>query len=482
MDNIDMKQFAGIALDSRKVEDGFLFAALPGMRVDGRDYIAAALQSGASGILTLSGTKKPEIANDVMWIEVENPRREAALCAARFYNAQPDYIAAVTGTNGKTSVTHFTQQIWDALEKNSASLGTLGLRSNVNVSDIADKIASLTTPDPVQLHEALADVSRKGVTHLALEASSHGLDQYRLDGVKIKAAAFTNLSRDHLDYHETLQAYLMAKMRLFSELLTDNGTAILNADIDEYPTIREICEKAGHKILSYGKNGADLTLLNLSTLPHGMALTLEVFDQIYDVTLPLAGSFQAHNVLAALGLVLAENSDDAVIRDKSVKALESLKGAPGRLELVRGHPRGAAVYIDYAHTPDALETVLKAMRPHVHGRLLCVFGCGGDRDPGKRAPMGRAVHDYADIGILTDDNPRDENPAAIRGEAKKGTPDAIEIEGRAEAIQYAIGMLEDGDVLVIAGKGHEQGQTIGDQTLPFCDKTQALKSIKELKK
>ncbi len=478
----DMAGYKGVTQDSRKVDEGYLFAALPGAQFDGRKFITDALAKGAIGILTTADTPRPlDLPAHIEWITVEDIRHTLALCAAEFYGAQPSVIAAVTGTNGKTSVANFTQQLWSALGKPSASLGTLGLKSDRNVSEIAEKIASLTTPDPVQLAESLAAVKAKGIEHLALEASSHGLEQERLDGVKISAAAFTNLSRDHLDYHGDMEHYLAAKALLFTKLLPEGGVAVLNADIPEYTALRDMCETRAQKVISYGHKGEALKIVSFETQAHGIALKLEVFGEEKNISLPLIGDFQAHNALAALGLAIAENPDDRSAREVALKALEHLRGAAGRLEPVFGHPKGAGIYIDYAHTPDALETVLKAIRPHVSGRLVCLFGCGGDRDAGKRAPMGKAAAENADIAILTDDNPRSEDPAAIRAQAKEGAPNAIEIAGREEAICYGVEILEEGDVFVIAGKGHEQGQTIKGETLPFCDKTKTIQALQGVK-
>lgn len=481
--HIDMSAYSGITQDSRAVEPGFLFVALPGVKLDGRYFIPDALAKGASGILTVAGTEKPAgLDENVAWITADNPRQALSQAAAAFYKDQPETIVAVTGTNGKTSVAHFTQQLWAALGHKAASLGTLGLQANMNIADIANAVKSLTTPDPVALHRILRDITGRGVSHLAFEASSHGLDQHRLDGVKIGAAAFTNFTRDHLDYHKTEEAYLQAKLRLFTDLLPRGGIAVLNADIPQFEHIRSVCMERDQHIVTYGFAGEDYKIVSVNPNPTGLDIKLQYRGAKCDIALPLIGGFQAHNALVALGLVLAEKPGDQDYAQKAIAALSTLKGAPGRVEAVFGHPTGAAVYIDYAHTPDALETVLKAVRPHVQGRLICLFGCGGDRDAGKRAPMGDAVHTYADIGILTDDNPRREDPAMIRAEAKKGAPDAIEIAGRAEAIAYGVQMLERGDVFVIAGKGHEQGQEIKGEIHPFCDKTMAEKSIKELER
>ncbi|GJL86079.1 MAG: UDP-N-acetylmuramoyl-L-alanyl-D-glutamate--2,6-diaminopimelate ligase [Micavibrio sp.] len=466
----DIKNFKGLTQDSRQVKPGYLFAALPGSNADGSAYINDAVRSGASAVLAPKNTDLPA---GVELITDDNPRRRFALMAAAFYEGQPDYVAAVTGTNGKTSVVHFAQQLWEAIGVKAASIGTLGLHGGG-----MDRSGSHTTPDPVSLHEELAELSKAGVTHLAMEASSHGLDQYRLDGVKVKVAGFTNLSRDHLDYHESMEEYLAAKTRLFTEILGSDGIAVLNADSDEYDSLRNA--KAS-RILSYGHKGEDLKVIYLSATATGQKMRLEIIGEGYDLEFPLVGEFQLMNALCALGLVIAEDPENSERTKKLVKALEDLKSAPGRLQLVDGHPSGAAIYVDYAHTPDALEHVLKALRPHTKKNLACLFGCGGDRDKGKRPLMGNVAEDLADRVIVTDDNPRWENPAQIRQEILETAPLAKEIAGRAEAIHEAITGLNEGDVLVIAGKGHEQGQIFGDEVEDFDDVKVAVQVIEELK-
>lgn len=465
---IDIKSFTGLTLDSRSVKKGYLFAAVAGARADGRKFIADAIANGAAAVLAVPGTQ----VDGVPLISDDNPRRRLALMAAEFYGAQPERIVAVTGTNGKTSTVNFVEQIWRALGYKAASIGTLGVRGEGVV-----RSGSMTTPDPVSLHAELADLAAVKVTHLAMEASSHGLDQYRLDGVKIQAAAFTNLSRDHLDYHEDMSAYMMAKLRLFRDILQPGGVAVLNADIPEYAQIEKLVRDKGYRILSYGENGADIKLLSAAPSPKGQDILLELLGERYDITLPLVGDFQVMNTLCALGLVLAEDESRAA---DIVEALTEIKGAPGRLQYVPGHPNGA-VYIDYAHTPDALETVLEALRPHTKGRLVCVFGCGGDRDSGKRPMMGKIAARLSDHAIVTDDNPRSEDPAAIRAEIMAAADGATEIGDRREAIQAAINELNDGDVLVIAGKGHERGQILADRTEPFDDYEEAEKAIERVK-
>ncbi len=449
----------GLTADSRQVRPGFLFAALPGVHADGREFIADALRNGAVAVLAPPGTRLP--VSDVSLVVDENPRRGLALMAARFYHRQPATIAAVTGTNGKTSVAWFLSQIWTALGHPAACLGTLGLFA----PGIVEK-GSLTTPDPVALHRQLARLGAQGIEHLVLEASSHGLDQHRLDGVRVTAAAFTNLSRDHLDYHGSIEAYLTAKLRLFADLLIDGGTAVVNIDAEHGGRVLAVVRERRLAALTYGADAAaDLRLLGALPGADGQRLDVILRGRTRAaVDLPLAGAFQASNALCAAGLALACGAD----ADRVLAALAGLQPVPGRLQRVAVRD-GAAVYVDYAHTPDALANVLAALRPFCRGRLTVVFGCGGDRDPGKRAPMGAIAARLADRVVVTDDNPRGEAPAAIRAAILAGCPDAREIGDRAEAIAAAIAGLAPGDVLLVAGKGHETGQIIGDRVLPFDD-------------
>lgn len=455
-------EITGLTADSRAVEPGFLFAALPGSTVDGRKFIDAAISNGAAAILAPGGTEIS--ANDVALLTSEDARAALAHIAAAFYADQPETIAAVTGTNGKTSVAHFTRQIWSLLGHQAVSMGTLGLQ----LPDGSVK-PSLTTPDPVTLHADLAGLARDGVDHVVMEASSHGLDQRRLDGVRLKAAAFTNLSRDHLDYHGTLDAYLEAKTRLFSTLLPTDGIAVLNADI---PEMASLADAFNGKTISYGRNATELKLLSAEPSHSGTRIKLEAFGNETEINLPLAGAFQVYNVLCAAGLAIGCGGDVTDI----IGCLSQLQGVPGRLEHA-GTTHGGSVYIDYAHTPDALENVLAAMRPHTTGQLIVVFGCGGDRDRGKRPMMGRIATELADIAIVTDDNPRSEEPDTIRREILAAAPGANDIGDRETAISKAVSMLSDGDVLVIAGKGHETGQIIGDEIRPFNDLNAAQAAI-----
>jgi UDP-N-acetylmuramoyl-L-alanyl-D-glutamate--2,6-diaminopimelate ligase len=463
----------GLTADSRGVGPGFLFAALPGSTVDGAAFIPDALRAGARAILAAPGVSLPADAPaDAVLVTDPNPRRAFALMAAAFHGwAQPEAVAAVTGTNGKTSTVTFARQMWDLMGHSGASMGTIGAFARGY-----DRPGRLTTPDPMALHGLLAELAAAGASHLAMEASSHGLDQHRLDGVRVAAAAFTNLSRDHLDYHGDMAAYLAAKTRLFTEVLREGGTAVLNADIPEYDALAATCRARGLRVLSFGAKGADLCLRDRNPRADGQALTITVLNETHHLLLPLVGDFQVMNALCALGLVLATTGDDR----RAIDTLPRLSGVPGRLELVATRANGAGVYVDFAHTPDALVTALTALRPHCAGRLVCVFGCGGDRDRGKRPLMGKVVGEMADIGILTDDNPRTEDPAAIRAEVRVGNPDVTEIGDRAEAIRAAVRLLEPGDLLVIAGKGHETGQTVGTVVHPFLDADHARAAVAEM--
>ncbi len=458
---------AGLTEDSRKVQPGFLFAALSGSKADGRAYIADAITRGASAILAPPGTVLEDAAPRL--ILDSNPRRRFALLASRFYNKQPETVAAVTGTNGKTSAAHFTRQLWTVLGHQAGYVGTLGaFAPNYDVP------GKLTTPDPVRLHQILSDMAKSGVTHLAMEASSHGLHQYRVDGVRISIGGFTTLSRDHLDYHGSMAAYIAAKLRLFSEVMLPGGVAVLNADSSEFPAFDAACRLRDHKVISYGRAGTTLQVLESKIVAEGFDLKLAVFGKSHRVLLPLAGTFQVGNALCALGFVLASGGDP----DAAVAALGHLKGVPGRMEFVGTAANGAPVYVDYAHTPDAIETVLNALRPHTTGDLAIVFGCGGDRDRGKRRLMGERATALADLVYVTDDNPRSEVPAAIRAEVLQGAPGATEIGDRAEAISAAIAKLKANDVLLLAGKGHETGQTVGDTVIPFDDREVARDALR----
>ena len=467
-------EIAGLTVDSRRARPGFLFAAWRGVQRDGRKFAGDAVTRGAVAILTDDAGAldlDDDVRRGITIITDANPQRRLALAAARFYGRQPATIVAVTGTNGKTSVAHFTRELWGALGHKAASLGTLGL-----VTPDGHRPGALTTPDSVALHRDLAELAGRGILHAAIEASSHGLDQCRLDGVAIAAAAFTNLTRDHLDYHGDMAGYRAAKDRLFSILLPAGGQAILNADSDEFPRLAALCRGRGHSVVGYGAaDRADLRLVDRIPQRDGQRLGLDLFGARYELALPLVGEFQAMNALAALGLVVATGSAVA----SAAAALERLTPVPGRLQFV-GDPNHAAVFVDYAHTPDALATVLAALRPHAEGRLVVAFGAGGDRDRGKRPLMGRVASELADRVYVTDDNPRTEAPTEIRRAILATAPQAIEIGDRREAITAAIADLRPGDVLVIAGKGHESGQIIGTETLPFDDVEVARAAIAAL--
>jgi UDP-N-acetylmuramoyl-L-alanyl-D-glutamate--2,6-diaminopimelate ligase len=470
----DDPEIAGLALDSRRVGPGFLFAAVPGARADGRRFIDDAVARGAVAVLTDDPRSYEALTRrqpPVALIGDPNPRRRIARMAARFFRPQPETIVAVTGTNGKTSVAVFTRELWQALDLKAASLGTIGI-----VAPGFAKAGSLTTPDPVTLHSELNALAQAGVDHVAIEASSHGLDQYRLDGVRPRAAAFTNLTRDHLDYHGDMESYGAAKERLFTELLPRDGIAVINLDDPTGARIAAGCAARGQRVIGYGTNArASLRLVSSRSNASGQDVRLDILGVPVEVNLPLLGGFQAMNALAALGLVVATGAEPA----RAAPLLAALTGAPGRMELVGRHPSGAPVVVDYAHTPDALEQALGALRAHCQGRLIVVFGCGGDRDPGKRPQMGAITARLADIAIVTDDNPRTEDAAAIRGAILAACPGAIEIGDRGDAIRRALALLQSGDALLIAGKGHETGQIVGSKTLPFSDVEMARAALAE---
>jgi UDP-N-acetylmuramoyl-L-alanyl-D-glutamate--2,6-diaminopimelate ligase len=450
-------EVGGLTADSRAIRPGWLFAALAGARTDGGRFIAEAIAKGASAILVAQDTIVPPAPVPVL--RAKEPRRALAMMAARFHPNQPAVTVAVTGTSGKTSVAEFARQIFGALGHRAASLGTIGV-----VKPDGGVYGSLTTPDPVTLHKTLADLAGEGVTHLAFEASSHGLDQHRLDGVRIKAAAFTNLGRDHLDYHPTIDAYLAAKLRLFRDLLEPGQPAVVQADDAVSAVVIAAARERGSRLLTVGTKGEALRLV--SAHAEGFAQVLEIahVGGVVRVRLPLPGAYQASNALVAAGLAMAAGEETGAV----LRSLASLKGVKGRLEIV-GEANGGLAVVDYAHKPEALAAALDALRPFATGRLICVFGCGGDRDKGKRPIMGRLAVERADVTIVTDDNPRSERPEAIRAEILTGATGAREIGDREAAIRAAAGMLGKGDVVLIAGKGHETGQIIGDRILPFSD-------------
>jgi UDP-N-acetylmuramoyl-L-alanyl-D-glutamate--2,6-diaminopimelate ligase len=449
----------GLAMDSRAVKPGDLFFALAGSKTDGARFVDSAIASGAAAV---AGDHPPRGDLPVPFVTTPNPRRALALAAAKFYPRQPQTIAAVTGTSGKTSVAAFTRQIWQRLGHASASIGTIGL-----VSPKRTIYGSLTTPDPIALHRQLDEIAGDGVTHLAFEASSHGLDQFRLDGVRIGAGGFTNLTRDHMDYHPDVAHYLAAKLRLF-ELVAAGGAAVISADHDCSQAVIESARARDLDIIAVGGkgDGAGEGIRLVEAVIDGFAqrLTLQHRGRSHAVRLPLVGEFQIENALVAAGLAIGTGSESKAV----FAALEHLEGAKGRLERV-GERNGAPIFVDYAHKPDALAKALQALRPYAKRKLVVVFGAGGDRDAGKRPLMGGIAIDNADSVIVTDDNPRSENPQAIRAAILGAAKGAKDIGDRAEAIRTAISGLQPGDALLIAGKGHETGQIVGNSTLPFSD-------------
>jgi UDP-N-acetylmuramoyl-L-alanyl-D-glutamate--2,6-diaminopimelate ligase len=450
---------AGLSADSRAVDRGYLFAALPGSATDGARFAADAVGRGAVAILA-GRSATLEVNRGIPIVRADDPRRALALMAARFHPRQPEKLVAVTGTSGKTSVAAFARQIFEAAGKSAASVGTIGI-----VSRAGSEYGNLTTPDPVALHATLDRLARSGVTHAAIEASSHGLDQRRLDGIRIVAAAFTNLGRDHMDYHATVADYFGAKLRLFTAILPKDGTAIVDMDDAYSEEVAMTAAERGERLIRTGRKGRDIRLIEIVPDGFRQRLRLEVFGKSREVLLPLAGAFQASNALVAAGLAIGAGIDE----ETALAALDRLSGAPGRIELVGRKANGAMIFVDYAHKPDALESVLSALRPMTEGRLVVVIGAGGDRDPGKRPLMGEVAERLADTVIITDDNPRSEDPAAIRKAIKAAAPGAIEIGDRASAIREAIAMLDAGDVLCVAGKGHETGQIVGAKRLEFSD-------------
>ncbi|WP_028350381.1 UDP-N-acetylmuramoyl-L-alanyl-D-glutamate--2,6-diaminopimelate ligase [Bradyrhizobium murdochi] len=453
---VDVK---GLSVDSRAVKPGDLFFALAGTKTDGSRFIDSAVKAGAVAVAA------ERISSDarVPFVATSNPRRALALAAARFYPRQPATIAAVTGTSGKTSVAAFTRQIWERLGHASASIGTIGL-----VSQKRTVYGSLTTPDPIALHRQLDEIAGDGVTHLAFEASSHGLDQFRLDGVRIAAGGFTNLSRDHMDYHPDEAHYLAAKLRLFRDLVVPDGAAVISADHDCSQQVIEAAQARGLRIIAVGGSvdgaGEGIRLVGATVEGFAQDLALTHRGRNYIVKLPLVGEFQIENALVAAGLAIGTGSEPAAVFD----ALEHLEGAKGRLERVGEH-NGAPIFVDYAHKPDALAKALQALRPYAKRKLVVIFGAGGDRDAGKRPIMGAIAAENADQVIVTDDNPRSENPTAIRAAILAAAKGATDIGDRAEAIRAGIAALQPGDALLIAGKGHETGQIVGDKVLPFSD-------------
>jgi UDP-N-acetylmuramoyl-L-alanyl-D-glutamate--2,6-diaminopimelate ligase len=460
----DALPIAGITADSRMAKPGFLFAAVPGTKADGLAFVPQALAAGAVAVMA---EREPSLPDGVAFVHVRNVRESLARTAANFFPRQPATIAAITGTSGKTSVAAFTRQIWSALGYSAASVGTIGV-----VAPDGAVYGTLTTPDPIELHQTLDRLSADGVTHLAIEASSHGLHQHRLDGLRVKVGAFTNITRDHLDYHQTLDAYLRAKLLIYERLVQPDGAAVIDVDREHADAMVAAARARGLEIFTVGRNGTSVTLRE--TRIDGFAQVMRVANagREYQVRLPLVGDFQVENALVAAGIALAIGDDAPAV----FAALASLEGAKGRLELV-GDRCGAPVFVDYAHKPDALAKALEALRPYTKRRLVVVLGAGGDRDQGKRPIMGAIAVEKADRVIVTDDNPRSEDPAAIRTAILAAAPGALEIGDRGAAIAQAVADLEPGDVLLIAGKGHETGQIVGNKVLPFSDQETAREAI-----
>ena len=464
----------GLAVDSRKVEGGFLFAAMPGTRIHGAEYIPDVLERGAVAILT--DAEGARIAAEVLaesqaaLIIAEDPRQALAYTAAIWFGAQPRTMVAVTGTNGKTSVASFVRQIWQGLGHPAVNLGTTGVEGDWHAP------LAHTTPEPITLHRALAGAAEAGITHAAMEASSHGLEQRRLDGVQLVAAGFTNFTQDHLDYHESFKAYFAAKAGLFRRVLPEEGTAVINLDDARGTEMRAIAAARGQEVIGVGRSGGDLNLVAQRFDATGQDLRFSWCGLPQQVRLNLIGGFQAENVLLACGLAIASGEDAAEV----FRVLPQLETVRGRMQLAARRANDATVFVDYAHTPDAVGTAITALRPHVMGRLVAIIGAGGDRDAGKRPLMGEAAAAAADLVIVTDDNPRSEDPALIRAAVMEGAPDAWNIGDRAEAILRGVDALGPGDALLICGKGHETGQIVGDTVLPFDDAEQASISVAAL--
>ncbi len=457
--NLDI-EITGLSADSREIKPGYLFGSL-----NDDKFISAAVAQGAAAVIVRSDFNE---ALSVPVIRTNNPHLTFAQAAAKFYGNQPSHIAAITGTNGKTSIADFIRQILTMMGEKAASMGTLGFIKG-NEPPVP---SPNTTPNAVTVQRELKSLADEGYNYLAIEASSHGLHQYRIGGVQVNVAGFTNLTQDHMDYHKTFENYLAAKMILFTHNLIDGGTAVLNADIEVFSKLEKCCLEHGKKVITYGRLGKELRLIKNTPLPHGQRLEIEYFGKLMEIDIPLAGEFQAMNVLCALGM-LAELTEKPF---EVIKYVDKIHGAKGRLELV-GTFNNAAIYIDYAHTPDALENVIKALRPHTNKRLVVVFGCGGDRDATKRPIMGKIANDLADVIFVTDDNPRTENADNIRQQIMTACPKGKNIANRAEAIKKAIYDLQSGDVLIVAGKGHETGQYINGKVYPFSDHEEVLKNI-----
>ena len=457
--NFGSMEISGLSADSRTIRPGFMFAAISGSAADGAGFSADAVNRGAVAILAAMDATI-DVPSDVAVIRSDDPRRILSQFASRFHPRQPERMVAVTGTSGKTSVVDAVRQVFSSAGRDAASIGTLGI-----ITSRARRPGSLTTPDAVALHSELDRLARDGVTDAAIEASSHGLDQRRLDGLRLQAAGFTNLGRDHMDYHRDEAEYLAAKLRLFTDILPSTGTAIIDMDDRHSEVVAAAARDRGQQIVAVGRAGREIQLIRSLADGFRQRIDLKWFGDDRSVTVPLAGAFQASNALMAAGLAIAAG----IAADDALASLEDLTGAPGRLEFVGRKTNGAMVFVDYAHKPEALTQVLSALRPMTEHRLVVVFGAGGDRDPGKRPLMGRVAAASADIVIVTDDNPRSEDPAAIRQAILAGAPGALEITDRADAVAAAVAMLGKGDVLCVAGKGHETGQIVGDLSIPYSD-------------
>ncbi|WP_292286884.1 UDP-N-acetylmuramoyl-L-alanyl-D-glutamate--2,6-diaminopimelate ligase [Marivita sp.] len=465
----------GLAVDSRDVKDGYLFAALPGTRMHGAEFIEYALRMGAAAILT--DVEGAEIARDALdgspaaLVIAADPRQTMAFCAALWFEKQPDTMVAVTGTNGKTSVASFVRRIWQLLGHSAVNLGTTGVEG-----DWQSPLAH-TTPEPITLHRALAAATEAGIEHAAMEASSHGLAQRRLDGVNLRAAGFTNFTQDHLDYHESFEAYFDAKAGLFARVLPEDGIAVINIDDARGIDMLAIARARGQEILTVGRgDGADMALLAQRFDAKGQDVRIRFGGETFQTRLNLIGGFQAENVMVAAGLAIASGA----VPDRVFPVLAELETVRGRMQLAATRANGAAVYVDYAHTPDAVATAAQALRPHVMGRLVAIVGAGGDRDQGKRPLMGAAAAEHADVVIVTDDNPRTEDPALIRAAVLEGAPEAADVADRAEAILRGVDAVGQGDALLICGKGHETGQIVGTTVFPFDDAEQASVAVAAL--
>ena len=460
-------EITGLTADSRLVEPGMLFAAIPGTAMDGRDFIPQAVEKGAVAVLAPRGTDAP-----VPVMESDEPRLDYARLAKALHPAQPGTLIAMTGTNGKSSTVEFLRQIWARAGRKAACFGTLGITTAKGVEPLRH-----TTPDAVALHRTLSDLAGQGITHAAMEASSHGLKQYRMHGVELSAAGFSNLTQDHFDYHPDFQDYFDSKAKLFTELLPKGAPAVINTSDQYGERMAELARAAGHEVMDVGWQGEHIRIDEIMPRAGSQDLTLVIHGKRYGIRLPLAGEFQSLNAVQALGLAVATG----VELNDALMALELLTGVPGRLETVGETPDGAPVYVDFAHTEDGLEKLIRSIRPHTMGKIVVVFGCGGDRDATKRPRMGAVACKLAESVIVTDDNPRTEDAASIRAQVLRGCTDATEIGDRRAAIREGLSRLGKGDCLVVAGKGHEQGQIVGDQTLPFSDQEEVRKALQEMR-